>query len=169
MSLLDPRSRIDQATDQWRLLHRKLLPGERVRLTVRSGSMLPLLPIGAEIAVAATSGDRCRAGHVVVFRRGDLLVAHRLLYGWGRGACGWFLERGDGVSPIGFIRARSILGLVVEVMDPGGRRQRLDEPMVMSAGLRKARRNMARFLLEKMKAPARKAMRWFRHDSTGCG
>lgn len=168
MSLQDPRSNLDRAVEQWRLLQRKLAPGETVRLTVRSGSMLPLLPVGAEIAVAAARGMDCRPGDIVIFRRGDRLVAHRLLFAWGRGARRWFLERGDGVSTAGIIRAGDVLGLVVEVIDPEGRRRCLEEPAETAAALGRARRNLVRLALCKAAAPMRKVARWFRRGSTGC-
>ena len=40
---------IDEVAGQYRLLQRGLNPGETVELTVQSGSMLPLMPVGARI------------------------------------------------------------------------------------------------------------------------
>lgn len=167
MNLQTARPLVDQAADQWRLLEGKLAPGEAVLLSVHSGSMLPLIPAGAQIAVVATTGAGRRVGDIVVFRRGDRLIAHRLLFGWGHEPGGWFLERGDGVSAAGFIRARQILGLVVEVQDPAVGQLRLDTPQAAAAGLRLARRSLARFVLTMLESPVRKACSWFRSDSTG--
>lgn len=147
----------DQAADQWRLLQGKLAPGETVRLPVRSGSMVPCLPVGAEIEIAAAAGEDCRVGDIVVFRRGDRLIAHRLLFGWGHQPGGRFLERGDGVSALGVLRARDILGLAVAVHHPDGRQQRLDTPAALVEGLRQARRSLARWARDCLTAPLRKA------------
>ena len=163
----------DQAADQLRLLRGDLAPGQTVRLTMRSGSMLPLLPVGSQLEIAAVPGEACAVGDVVVFRRGDRLVAHRLLLGWGHAPGGWFLERGDGTSPVGFLRPGSILGRVTAVQLPDGEQRRLDDPQARLAGLSEARRSLARFLLRFLisgvRSPLRKARRWLQRGNTGSG
>jgi hypothetical protein len=163
----DRADRLDEAADQWRLLHGGLAAGETVLLTVRSGSMLPCLPVGAKIEIAAVDGRECRVGDVVVFRRGDRLIAHRLLFGWGHEPGSWFLERGDGVSPAGLIRARTILGKVVALHRADGRQQRLDCSDALTDNLRRARRSLRQYLLAGATAPLRKARQWLRRISTG--
>jgi len=145
----------NQFADQWRLMHGGLAPGETVRLPVRSGSMLPCLPVGADIEIVPAAGPECRVGDVVVYRRGERLVAHRLLFGWGHAPGGWFLERGDGVSTAGVIRAGRILGKVVAVHLPTGEVRPLDGP----ERLRLARRSLARFLLSPLAAVVDRARR----------
>jgi len=165
--LCDDQSRADQAADQWRLLRGEVPAGETVRLTVRSGSMLPAIPVGAELEIAPVEGRLCRVGDVVVFRQGDRLVAHRLLFGWGEGAGAWFLQRGDGVSPLGAIRARTILGRVVAVRRPGGETVRLAAPEARLEALRLARRSLARIVLIILVTPARKVKGWLQRGNTG--
>ncbi|HPD73230.1 MAG TPA: S24/S26 family peptidase [Candidatus Krumholzibacteria bacterium] len=167
--MCENRANLDEAAGQWRLLRGDVPPSETVRLTVRSGSMAPFLPVGAEIEVAPASGSECRVGDVVVFRRGDRLIVHRLLFGWGGEPGAWFLQRGDGVSPLGFVRARSILGRVVAVHEAGGACRRFDQPADRLLGVRQARRSLARIVLATLKAPARKAKRWFQRENTGSG
>lgn len=159
----------DQAVDQLRLMRGDLAPGQTVLLTMRSGSMLPLLPVGARIEVAAVAGDACAVGDVVVFARGGKLVAHRLLLGWGHAPGGWFLERGDGTSPVGFVRPQAILGRVTAVVSFDGRKRRLDDPQARLTGLQEARRSLARFVLTGVSSPLRKARRWLQRGNTGSG
>lgn len=160
------RPETERALDQWLLLRGRLEPGRTVRLTVRSGSMAPVLPVGAEAEVAVVDPSSCKVGDIVVFARGGRLVAHRLLFGWGHEPGARFLERGDGVSPPGIVRARDILGLVVAVHEPGGRGRALTGGMQTQDALRRARRSLARFVLESLAAPWRKARRWLHRDST---
>jgi hypothetical protein len=145
--------------DQWRLVHRDLRPGEVIRLDVRSGSMSPVLPVGAVVDVASVPGGQCEVGDIVVFQRGERLVAHRLIFGWGHEPGAWFLERGDGVSPAGLIRAGSILGRVVSVQMPDHPPQPLVGPAVLADARRRARRSLARFVLGLVPAAIARAAR----------
>ena len=155
-----------EATGQWRLVKGDLGPDESVFLTVQSGSMLPQMPVGSRIEVGAMVGSAYRVGDIVVFRRGDRLVAHRLLFGWAVGPGAWFLQRGDGVSPVGLLRPRSILGQVRAVHGTGGTALGLVGFEAEWQARRAARRSLARFLLSLLVAPARKAKRWLTTDNT---
>jgi len=151
---------IDEAAGQYRLIHGNLAATETVWLTVQSGSMLPLMPVGARIEVAPVEGPRCRVGDVVVFPDGERLVAHRLVFGWGHAPGGWFLQRGDGFSPTGIVRPGSILGRVVAV-----RRSAADEVSLTGAdqrwqARREARRSLVRFVHSLLVSPVRKVRRW---------
>jgi|GEM_PF-1082421 len=156
-----------EAAGQWRLVQGYLGPDESVFLTVQSGSMLPSMPVGSRIEVGAAAGNGCRVGDVVVFRRGDRLVAHRLLFGWAAGPGGWFLQRGDGVSPVGFLRPREILGRVRGVHDTDGTVHGLVGIEAEWLARAAARRSLARFVLSLLTAPARKAKRWLTRNNTG--
>jgi hypothetical protein len=147
-----PPTATDQATDQWRLLQGTLAPDETITLAVQSGSMLPLLPVGATIEIAPCAGNRCQRGEIVVFRQQRRLVAHRLLFGWGDGPGGWFLQRGDGTSPAGFIRPGAILGRVVAVTAADGVRHDLRTAAARDDGLRRARGSLARLARDTLKA-----------------
>jgi hypothetical protein len=145
--------------DQLRLLRGDLIAGETVRLDVRSGSMTPLLPVGAVVEVAPAVGSDCEVGDVVVFQRGDRLIAHRLLFGWGHDPGAWFLERGDGVSPARFIRAGRILGRVVSVQAAGQEPRRLDNTAARVEARRQARRSLARYVRGLVPAALARAVR----------
>jgi len=133
------------AVTQWSLLKGTLAPGETAILTIQSGSMTPLMPVGARITIEPTSGDRCTVGDIVVFRQQSRLVAHRLLFGWGHEPGGWFLQRGDGVSPLGFVRARAILGKVITVEQPSGELVDLTTLEARMGGLHAARQSLVSF------------------------
>ncbi len=157
---------VDQALDQWRLMTGDLAPDETVMLTVRSGSMNPLMPVGSRIRVRPIDGARCRIGDVVVFRERNRLVAHRLLFGRGRRPGGWFLQRGDGVSPTGWLRAGRLLGLVTAEIGPDDKRRPLDTSDARIDATRQARRSLNRVVIEAIKSPARKVKRWLLRGNT---
>lgn len=160
-------SLIDAAADQLKLVERRLRPDEKIWLTLRSGSMLPTMPVGARIAVQPVDGSRCRVGDVVVFRQGDRLVAHRLIFGWGAGPASWFLQRGDGVSGAGLLRSEAILGRVVAVQRPHAAVETLTGEDAGWRARRAARRSLARFLRSLVTGPLRKARGWLTRGSTG--
>ncbi len=165
--LSDDHLPIDEAQGQWRLVQGDLAPGETVFLTVQSGSMLPLMPVGARIEVISVSGSRCRVGDVVVFRQADRLVAHRLLFGWGHEPLGWFLQRGDGFSPAGFLRSRSILGRVVAVHGIEGEVRCLSGDQSRWQDRRAARRSLNRIVRSWLAGPVRKGRQWLTRGNTG--
>lgn len=167
--MTDPRPDIDEAADLWRVLNRRLDPGETVWLTMLSGSMLPVLPVGARVAVKAVDGDGCRVGDIVAFRRDSRLIAHRLVFGWGGRPAGWFLERGDGASDLRFLRPGDILGRIVAVREAHGPARDLTGPDHRWRDLRAARRSLAHVLLEAVLGPLRKAKRWVLRQPTDSG
>jgi hypothetical protein len=150
----DERPAVDQAADQWRLVRRQVRPGERVALTMRSGSMAPLLPVGSRIEVVATDGQDCRVGDIVVYAEGERLVAHRLLLRWPWGAEQRFLQRGDGVSPAGVLPAAAILGRVVAVATDDGRHD-----LTAADARRQARQAVRRSLARLVRDVARSMLR----------
>lgn len=141
---------------QWSLMKGTLAPGETAVLTIQSGSMIPMLPVGARITIEPTSGDLCAVGDIVVFRQQSRLVAHRLLFGWGHEPGGWFLQRGDGVSPLGFVRARAILGKVIAVEPSQGKFLDLTTLEARIGGLHAARRSLSSYCRTMIKSMIRK-------------
>lgn len=151
-----PRSTHERVTDQWLLARRQLAPGTRVMLPMQTGSMAPLLPVGAEIEidVLADTG-RLEIGDIVVFARGSRLVAHRLLLCWGLGADRWFLERGDGVGAPGRVAARDVLGLVVAVHTADDGRHDLRTPRAHRMARRAVRGSLRRLLSDLWRGTSR--------------
>jgi hypothetical protein len=158
--LADDADRLDAAAAWWRLFHGRLRPDERVEMPVLSGSMVPILPVGATLVITGVRGDTCRVGDVVVFRDADRLVAHRLLWGWPPGRARFFLQAGDGVSPVGWISTGSILGLVTAVRHLDGATRDLRLPEACREGRRLARRRLRRAATTSWQGPLRKGRAW---------
>jgi hypothetical protein len=148
----DSADRLDTAANWWRLFQGRLAPEERVEVPVLTGSMAPCLPVGSTLIVAPARGGTCRVGDVVVFRDGDRLVAHRLLWSWPPGRPRRYLQAGDGISRLGWVAATAILGLVVAVRDADRSTRDLRSPEARREGIRSAHRRLRRAVL----APLRK-------------
>lgn len=84
-----------------------------VSLPMLTGSMAPVIPVGARLQIAAARRRAFGVGSVVVFSRGDKLVAHRLLFGLGIGPGALYLEKGDWNAKGGLIRRREVRGVVI--------------------------------------------------------
>ncbi len=69
----------------------RLAQGQTGTLTVRSGSMMPLLRLGETLQVAPHS-KLVLPGDLAVFRKDDRLVCHRIMLPV---APGWYLQKGD--------------------------------------------------------------------------
>jgi len=158
--LADAADRLDAAAAWWRLFHGRLAPDERVDMPMLSGSMAPVLPVGSTLIIAGAHGEVCRVGDVVVFRDDDRLVAHRLLWGWPPGRARAFLQAGDGVSPVGWISTRAVLGLVVAVRGPDQSTRDLRSPEARREGCRLARRRLRRLVTAPWLGPLRKGKAW---------
>lgn len=154
--LCNERDDHDQLANQWRLLRSNLAPGTVVTLTMQTGSMAPLIPVGATLEVKSTTGVDCRVGDVVVFRRASQLVAHRLLFGWGHEPGGWFLQRGDSISNAGVIRADAIVGRVVAVITPNAKRHDLTDDDAKYHARREVHRGLRRLVRDILTEPWRK-------------
>jgi hypothetical protein len=92
-----------------------LAAGRESRLTVRSGSMAPLIRVG-ELLVVGPPRGRPRPGDLVVFVRSGQLICHRLVWPLGRGR---WREKGDLSEEQGVIRARDIVGTPRSVIAAG--------------------------------------------------
>ena len=83
-----------------------------VSLPMLTGSMAPVIPVGARLQIAAARRRAFGVGSVVVFVRGEKLVAHRLLFALGFGPDALYLEKGDWNATGGLIRRREVRGVV---------------------------------------------------------
>jgi hypothetical protein len=137
-----------------------LTPDDRVEMPMMSGSMTPILPVGATLIITGVRPGACRTGDIVVFHDGERLIAHRLLLGWPPGRARVFLQAGDGVSALGWIAARSILGLVTAVRGPDQLPRDLRLPEARREGARLARRRLRRIVSEPWLEPLRKGRAW---------
>lgn len=108
------------------LLRHKLDAGEIAPLTVRSGSMAPLMPTGERIGIAVLAADDVRVGEIYTFYDGHTLTTHRLMEIEENGR--WLL-RGDRLWKRDHPQPREhILGRVVWVERSDGRKIDLTTP-----------------------------------------
>lgn len=145
----------------WRtLLRGRLRCGERVVMPVLSGSMMPLLPIGADLEIAGCAWRGLRPGDIAVFRGGETLTAHRVLLLLPLPGRPRLYQKGDALPRGAWIDARRVVGAVVAVTPPDGLRLALDEPAARDAARRMARRCLRwdlKHRLLRRKAPAPRA------------
>ncbi len=103
----------EERLDAWlALTGRTTAPQAPVRLPMLSGSMRPAIPVGAFLEVEPATGERCRPGDIVVYRAGDKLVAHRILWRISLGGRRLFFEKGDTNKRGRWIRGARVCGLV---------------------------------------------------------
>ncbi len=103
----------EERLDAWlALTGHAIAPQAPVRLPMLSGSMLPAIPVGAFLEVEPATGEHCRPGDIVVYRAGDKLVAHRIIWRISLGGRRLFFEKGDTNKRGSWIRGARICGLV---------------------------------------------------------
>jgi hypothetical protein len=154
--------RLDAAAGWWRLFNGRLALDQRVEMPMLTGSMAPLLPVGSILVIAGADKDACHTGDVVVYRDGERLVAHRLLLGWPPGRARIFLQAGDGISPLGWVAVKDILGLVVAVRIADETTVDLRQPGALRDGRRLAHRRLRNLVLAPWLGPLRKGRAWLR-------
>ena len=84
-------------------------------LPVLTDSMVPLLQPGDQVLVSRIVAEGVRFGDIVVFRRGDDLIVHRVLKKWHTPKGVYFSEKGDAGYAHGLIRSDNIVGRVIRV------------------------------------------------------
>jgi hypothetical protein len=108
-------------TGEWiDLLAGELKPGYDGDLPVLSGSMYPFLCPGDRVKISRVLWNKCHTGDIIVFREGNQLTAHRLLFRFSIGRSHILYQKGDSMSRGGFITSQQIVGKVVEVIKPDG-------------------------------------------------
>ncbi len=113
---MNHRAQGEELLDSWLALTGEgPATNDLITLPVLSGSMLPQMPVNSIIHIKRMSIHGCKTGHVVVYREGDRLVAHRLLWSFGLGSAQFCFEKGDANKRGGWIRGHQVLGLVVAV------------------------------------------------------
>ena len=83
-----------------------------VSLPMLTGSMAPLIPVGARLEIVAARRRNFGVGDVVVFERATRLVAHRLVFSLGFGRDTLYLEKGDRNLGLGLVRRHDVRGVV---------------------------------------------------------
>lgn len=83
-------------------------------LTVKSGSMFPMIPVGANILVKRCHLKDIIPSDIIVFKSNGKLIVHRVL----QKNKDQILQAGDNFSLPSLINKKSILGQVALIMDP---------------------------------------------------
>jgi hypothetical protein len=105
-----------------------LKEGFEVQLDTRGDSMVPLIRSGGFLRVEAVKPERLRLGDVIVYRVGELLVAHRLVRKRREGGSLRLLSKGDAFSWRAGeeVAPEQVLGRVTTVRGRRGREIRID-------------------------------------------
>lgn len=122
--------------------------GRSFRLRVRGQSMFPWIRDGDEIQVAPVAVDQVRVGDIVFFRRGRLLLAHRVIRRLGGGETVQWVTRGDNhLQDDGPINLPADLIGRVEKVYRGRRTIALDRGLARVVGRLAARYRVAHWVL----------------------
>jgi len=84
-------------------------------LTVRTGSMEPIISSGDNVLISAVTAGDISPGEIIVFRRNGSLIGHRVLKKrcTGDGIC--FIEKGDNSDIYGSFQGDDVIGRVIAV------------------------------------------------------
>jgi len=91
--------------------------GLKTRTITSAGlSMYPLIPDGSILTFVPRDADRSIVfGDIVLFERGDMLVAHRVLNSFYKDGSLWFREKGDNKFLPGVFPADCLIGRIVKI------------------------------------------------------
>ncbi len=134
-------------------------------LPVLSGSMAPLLAPGMEIVIRGARWRDCRAGDIIVFRRGDDLTAHRLLLVVPLPGVTLLYEKGDANQRGRWIRGRKVAGIVARARGAAAAPVDFDAPSARQAARIAARRQLGADLRERVPARLRRLLKRLRRNS----
>lgn len=87
---------------------------------VTSNSMAPAIKEGDRVLVERVHWEEARFGDIVVFRRADMLVVHRVLGRRFRAGRSYLVEKGDAVLWLGLVPGEDVLGRVRSIQNSRG-------------------------------------------------
>ncbi len=121
--------------------------GRAARLAIHGRSMLPMVREPMTVAVVPLRG-RARVGDLLVFRSGDVYVAHRVVRRWAAG----YVTSGDGQPEVlERVAAADVLGRVASIWsDPSPDAVRVDTALHRARGLLYARARLARLAVRRL-------------------
>ena len=96
--------------------------GTVLRVEVRGGSMLPLIPDKATLTLTCVAPESVRTGDIIVFRHAGGLIAHRVLKVTRDHGKVLFLEKGDSSMSAGMVSGCDLVGVVEEIEWDQGKR-----------------------------------------------
>lgn len=94
------------------LVQEQLARGERVRVRIATGSLAPLVRPGDWLWIEGAAPSDFHLGDIVLFRQGNVWVAHRLV---GKAANGAWLSKGDSASSLDAGTGPEWVGRAVEL------------------------------------------------------
>jgi signal peptidase I len=103
-------------------------------LPVLTDSMSPLIRPGDRVRVSRVAPGEVRFGDIVVYKRDDDLIVHRVLKRWRTAEGVYFSEKGDAGSVYGLVNGESIVGRVIG-LKKGTRTYDLELPPGRTANL----------------------------------
>ncbi len=84
-------------------------------MTVLTDSMVPLLQPGDQVQVSRIVAEEVHFGDIVVFRRDDDLIVHRVLKKWHTPNGVYFSEKGDAGCAYSLVSADKVVGRVTRL------------------------------------------------------
>lgn len=109
------------SAEQWmKLLTGELEPGTEIDLPVLTGSMCPLICPGDRVKIMRALWNNCHIGDIIIFKKGNQLIAHRLLLRFSIGIIQIFFQKGDFSKKGCFIKTDQIVGKVIHVVKRDG-------------------------------------------------
>jgi signal peptidase I len=103
-------------------------------LTVRSGSMAPMIQIGDRVQVKQIEPQQIHFGDIIVFTEAGKMVVHRVMGRRGNDQNIIFLQKGDTNTIAAYILAENVIGKVACIRK-GNRHIRLDSFLGRHANL----------------------------------
>ena len=88
-------------------------------LAVRTGSMVPLIQPGDSVLISKAAAEQIRPGDVVIFRRGEDMIVHRVLKKLRSDDGLLFLEKGDNSGVCRTFGTEDVIGKAIMVKGRG--------------------------------------------------
>ena len=152
----------EQAAAWLDLLAGTATPGQTIELPVLSGSMAPVVPLGATLLVVTASWRETCDGDIVILREGTTLVAHRRLLGGNIAGQSVVYQKGDTNATGRWIDGEQIVGLATGVRTADGARTDLTTAASRTSARRLACRNLAADLRHRLLAAPRRIRAWLK-------
>ena len=162
MTTYDQTDDREQAAAWLDLLTGTASPGQTIELPVLSGSMAPLVPLGATLLVVTASWRETRDGDIVILREGTTLVAHRRLLGGKIAGRSVVYQKGDTNATGQWADGEQIVGLATGIRTADGARTDLTTATSQTSARHLARRKLAADLQYRLLAAPRRILAWLK-------
>jgi hypothetical protein len=111
--------------------------------------MFPSLIPGGNVKIRRLAWKKCRVGDIIIFRLGEQwkLTAHRLLFRVPLIRTGWMYQKGDRNRFGAWVRAKQVIGIVVETDRPDGTSLDFSKPSERKKARRSAYYHLAKDII----------------------